>query len=85
MGATNGQITGSIEQRCAALPGRTNGAAPRWERTSCIITVEANDLVRKIRDRMPAIIDATHHQRWFDGGEDLLEPYPAEKMGVVPA
>jgi putative SOS response-associated peptidase YedK len=57
-----------------------------WERTFCIITVEANDLVRKIHDdRMPAIIDATHHQRWFGGGDDLLEPYPAEKMGVVPA
>jgi putative SOS response-associated peptidase YedK len=56
-----------------------------WERTFCIITVEANDLVRKIHDRMPAIINAADHQRWFDGGDDLLVPYPAEKMGVMPA
>jgi putative SOS response-associated peptidase YedK len=45
-----------------------------WERTFCIITVEANDLVRKIHDRMPAIIDAADHQRWFDGFDDLLVP-----------
>jgi hypothetical protein len=40
---------------------------------------------RKIHDRMPAIIDPKDHQRWFDGGDDLLVPYPAEKMSVIPA
>jgi putative SOS response-associated peptidase YedK len=56
-----------------------------WERTFCIITVEANDLVRKIHDRMPAIIAASEHQRWFDGFDDLLVPYPTEKMSAIPA
>jgi putative SOS response-associated peptidase YedK len=51
-----------------------------WERTFCIITVEANDLVRKIHDRMPAIIDAADHRRWFDGPDDLLVPDPAKKI-----
>jgi putative SOS response-associated peptidase YedK len=32
-----------------------------WERTFCIITVEANDPVRKIHDRLPAIMDAADH------------------------
>jgi putative SOS response-associated peptidase YedK len=56
-----------------------------WERTFCIITVEANDLVRKIHDRMPAIIAAEEHQRWFDRVDGLLVPYPADNMTVVPA
>jgi putative SOS response-associated peptidase YedK len=56
-----------------------------WERTFCVITVEANDLVRKIHDRMPAIIAAEEHQRWFDGFDGLLVPYPADKMTVMPA
>jgi hypothetical protein len=34
---------------------------------------------------MPAIIDANDHQRWFDGADDLLEPYTAVKMSGVPA
>jgi putative SOS response-associated peptidase YedK len=51
----------------------------------CIITVEANDLVRKIHDCMPAIIDAADHQRWFDGADDLLMPYPADEMSFIPA
>jgi len=25
------------------------------------------------------------HQRWFDGADDLLEPYATEKMSVIPA
>jgi putative SOS response-associated peptidase YedK len=39
----------------------------------------------KIHDRMPANIDAADHRRWFDGFDDLLVPYPAEKMSVIPA
>jgi hypothetical protein len=34
---------------------------------------------------MPAIIDAKNHQRSFDGADDLLVPYPAEKMSVIAA
>ena len=28
------------------------------------------------------LIDATHHRRWFDGGDDLLDRYSAQKMDV---
>jgi putative SOS response-associated peptidase YedK len=50
-----------------------------------VSAVEANDLVRKIHDHMPAIIAAGEHQRWFDGADDLLVPYPSDKMSVLPA
>jgi putative SOS response-associated peptidase YedK len=57
-----------------------NGA---WERTFCIITVPANDVVAPIHDRMPAIVPVEHHVRWL-GSEpnphDLLRPFPAERM-----
>jgi putative SOS response-associated peptidase YedK len=49
-----------------------------WERTFCIITAPANDLVGAIHDRMPAIIPIEHHARWL-GTEpdprDLLRPF----------
>jgi hypothetical protein len=34
---------------------------------------------------MPAIVDVKDHQRWFDGADGLLVPYPADKMTVIPA
>jgi putative SOS response-associated peptidase YedK len=58
--------------------------AGHWERTFCIIAVPPNELVRKIHDRMPAIIDPKDHQRWFDGADDLLVPYSADKMRAIP-
>jgi putative SOS response-associated peptidase YedK len=59
----------------------------QWERTFCIITVEPNDLVRKIHDRMPAIIHPKDHRRWYEDEDprDLLAPYPSEEMTVLPA
>jgi putative SOS response-associated peptidase YedK len=58
----------------------------KWERTFCIITVPANDLVGPIHDRMPAIIPAEQHARWL-GDEsdprDLLKPYPADEMKLL--
>jgi putative SOS response-associated peptidase YedK len=54
-----------------------------WERTFCIITVPANELVGAIHDRMPAIIPIEQHRHWL-GPEldprDVLKPYPAEQM-----
>src|SRR6202043_2273067 len=51
-----------------------------WERTFCIITVPANELVGTVHDRMPAIIPVAQHPRWL-GTEpdprDLLRPFPA--------
>jgi putative SOS response-associated peptidase YedK len=59
----------------------------QWERTFCIITVEPNDLVREIHDRMPAIIHPKDHKRWYEGEDprDLLAPYSSEEMTVLPA
>ena len=58
-----------------------------WERTFCIITVPANELVGAVHDRMPAIIPIPQHVRWL-GAEpdprDLLKPYPARLMKLVP-
>ncbi len=57
-----------------------------WERTFCIITVPANELVGAVHDRMPAIIPVAHHARWL-GDEpdprDLLKPFPADQMKRV--
>jgi putative SOS response-associated peptidase YedK len=58
-----------------------------WVRTFAIITVAANALVRRIHDRMPAILHAANYGRWL-GHEpdprDLLKPYPAELMTMWP-
>ena len=54
-----------------------------WERTFCIITVPANELVAPIHDRMPAIIPIERHARWLGNEPDpagLLKPFPADKM-----
>ena len=57
-----------------------------WERTFCIITVPANELVGTVHDRMPAIIAAAQHPRWL-GSEpdprDLLAPFPAALMKKI--
>jgi putative SOS response-associated peptidase YedK len=60
-----------------------NGA---WERTFCIITVPANELVGTIHDRMPAIIPVEHHARWLgteSGPHDLLQPFPAALTKII--
>lgn len=58
-----------------------------WERTFCIITVPANELVGAIHDRMPAIVPIEQHSRWL-GTEpdprDLLQPFPADQMKLLP-
>jgi putative SOS response-associated peptidase YedK len=59
-----------------------------WERTFCIITVPPNELVAPVPDRMPAIIPIEHHQRWLGvemDPRDLLKPFPADQMKVLPA
>src|SRR5580693_5094965 len=56
-----------------------------WERTFCMITVSANELVAAIHDRMPAIIPIEQHMRWL-GAEadpsDLLKPFPADRLKI---
>jgi putative SOS response-associated peptidase YedK len=76
------------------------GFAGLWERwagpagpveSCCILTTEANDLVRPVHDRMPVILPAQHWPAWLDtalqdAGQlaPLLRPYPAEAMRAYP-
>jgi putative SOS response-associated peptidase YedK len=54
---------------------------------SCtIITTSANDLVRKIHDRMPVILQPQKYEAWLNEEspenslQPLLVPYPASEM-----
>ena len=56
---------------------------------SCtIITTAANELVARVHDRMPVILDRHAEQAWLDPVRDgreastLLVPYPAQRMSV---
>jgi putative SOS response-associated peptidase YedK len=68
------------------------GLWERWERPekvveSCtIIVTSANELTRDIHDRMPVILEPADYDRWLSGagGEELLRPYPSEKMRRYP-
>ena len=58
-----------------------------WERwrgiESCaIVTTEANDVVRRIHDRMPVIVARDDYAGWLGGGEGLLRPAPSEAIAV---
>jgi len=54
--------------------------------TCAIITVEPNELMAGIHNRMPAILKLEHEAAWLDRSNDipavsnLLQPYPAELM-----
>lgn len=59
--------------------------------TVAVLTVPANELVKPMHDRMPAIVNEDHFAAWLDPGETrperllpLLRPYPAERMEVRP-
>ena len=47
-----------------------------------IITVPPNDIVNKIHDRMPAILDKENYKNWLSGNKlmELLVPYPSYNM-----
>src|SRR3984957_3395355 len=58
-----------------------------WERTFCIITVPANELVGSIHARMPPIIPTARPPRWLGrepAPRDLLRPFPAAVMKMIP-
>lgn len=71
-----------------------------WERwvgpegavESCtIVTTDANELLRPIHDRMPAILDSTAGARWIDPHlripdalAGLLRPFPSESLIAYP-
>ena len=59
--------------------------------TSCaIITIAANELVRELHDRMPAILPADVQEAWLDRRTNrrellrVLTAFPAEKMRAYP-
>jgi putative SOS response-associated peptidase YedK len=59
----------------------------RWERTFAIITVTSNELVGKIHNRMPAILEPSGYDRWLGlepDPHDLLITYPSELMMIWP-
>ena len=85
------KLGGAIRNRnpfgVAGIWENWHNAAGQWERTFCIITVPANELVGTVHDRMPAIIPIVEHPRWLgpdSDPRDLLKPYPARLMKRVP-
>jgi putative SOS response-associated peptidase YedK len=59
--------------------------------TFCILTTEANELVRPVHDRMPVIVPREHYGLWLsrevqEPGDlaAVLRPYPADAMHVTP-
>ena len=85
--------------------GRLLGLAGVWDRwrppadagegeaiESCaILTTPANELVARLHDRMPLILDPDDYERWLDPTlqdhrvlAPLLRPFPPEEMVVVP-
>ena len=86
--------------------GRPMGLAAVWDRweppprenegrdalESCaILTTPANELVARLHDRMPLVLDPGDYELWLDPAvtdprrlEPLLRPYPAEEMVAIP-
>jgi putative SOS response-associated peptidase YedK len=73
------------------------GLWERWEgpdgpvETCCILTTEANELVRPVHDRMPVMLERTNFEQWLDPAEQaaealawMLRPYRAEAMRAYP-
>lgn len=76
------------------------GFAGLWEQwkhegqkfESCtIVTTEANELIRPLHDRMPAILAPEDYARWLDPNlrepdklQSALRPYPADEMELYP-
>ena len=58
-----------------------------WERTFAIITVPSNQLLAKIHNRMPAILEPRSYERWLGlvpNPHDLLITYPPDPMTMWP-
>jgi putative SOS response-associated peptidase YedK len=73
------------------------GLWERWEgptgpvETCCILTTEANELVRPAHDRMPAILERGYFEQWLDPAEQnaealawMLRPHRADAMQAYP-
>lgn len=60
-------------------------------RTFTVITVEPNNLLRPVHDRMPAIISPQDEKMWLDptvripaDAISLLQPYPVDELEMYP-
>ena len=73
------------------------GLWERWEgpsgpvETCCILTTEANELVRPAHDRMPVMLERPNFEQWLDPAEQdaealgwMLRPYRADAMRAYP-
>jgi putative SOS response-associated peptidase YedK len=56
--------------------------------TFSVITVPANDLVKPVNDRMPAILRENNEKAWLDPRSttesllEMLQPFPSDQMGI---
>lgn len=79
------------------LPLALAGIWERWSgpggplETFAVLTTEANDLVRPVHDRMPAVVAPEHFDLWLDPRmretgrlAPVLRPFPAERMEARP-
>lgn len=64
----------------AQLPNRAYGES------FTIIVGKANELVKPIRDQMPATLERGSYQAWIsgEGGKELRQPYPTAQMKAQP-
>jgi putative SOS response-associated peptidase YedK len=72
-------------------PSTTARAAGEPVETCTILTTSANELVARLHDRMPLVLDPADYERWLDPDlkdpaalAPLLRPFPAEAMVAVP-
>jgi putative SOS response-associated peptidase YedK len=62
-------------------------ATREWVRTFVVLTTPSNDLVSRIHDRMPAILNSSGYARWLGlepDPRDLLVPFLSEPMTIWP-
>ena len=52
--------------------------------TCAIVTTEANDVMRRIHDRMPVIVARANYAKWLTGEEGLLQPAPNQDIVAYP-
>ena len=73
-------VIGRADQQPLAFAGLWElwrpGDAPETEplRTCTVITIDANDLVRPLHDRMPAILSEDVWDEWLDPDDHDLHP-----------
>src|SRR5688572_840402 len=61
------------------------GFAGVWDGETCaILTVAANQALRAIHHRMPAIIAPPDYARWLGGNDGLLTPAPDDEVTAYP-